>query len=136
MSCRQPARTAMLAAANSSHATRICAGRLIRHLRDFFRLITLQQFARVRRAEPRVLGFNAQEKPVTAGAHKIRRIKHWVLWLRKSVQCQHAKHSGQTSAKHRTFKGNRDESRPGMEWLSAYVDGIGDRGNPILQSVS
>src|SRR5690348_9654714 len=103
MSCRQPARTAMPAAAKSSQATRICAGRLIRHLRDLLRLITLQQLPRVRRAEPGVLRFNAQEEAVAAGAHKVRRVKYRMIRLGKAVQRQHAKYSGQARAQHRAL---------------------------------
>src|ERR1044071_1119826 len=113
---------AMPAAANSSQATRICAGRLIRHLRDLFRLITFQQFPRVRRTEPGVLRFNAQEEAVTAGAHKVRRIEYWVIGLRQAIQPPHAKYCRQARAQHRTFKRYRNECRPGMEWLATHID--------------
>src|ERR1700748_1002348 len=96
MSWRQPLRTAIPAAANNNHAMRICAGRLIRHLRYLFRLEAFQQLAGIRQTEPWVLRFNAQEEPVPAGAHKVRRIENRVIWLRQSIQRQHSEYGRKT----------------------------------------
>src|SRR5690242_6671323 len=98
MSWRQPARMENDAAANSSHAVRICARRLIGHLRDLLRIEALQQLSRIGDAEARVLRLNAEEEAVAAGANEVGRVKDRVIRLRQAVQRQHAEDRGQRSA--------------------------------------
>src|SRR4029077_44664 len=124
MSCRQPLTMANPAAANSNHATRICAGRLIRHLRDLLRIKALQQLSCIGDAEPWVLRFYAKEEPIAAGAHKVRRIKYRMIRLRQTIEREHSKYGRQRCAQHRAFKRHRNKRRPGMERLAAYVERI------------
>src|SRR5260221_326890 len=112
MSWRQPDKTAREAAANASNATRICAGCLIRHLRDFLRMEAIQKTFGFRQAEPGVLGFNAQEEPVPAGAHKVGRVEHRMIWLRQTIEREHAEHRSQRRAQDSAFERNRNERWP------------------------
>src|SRR5947209_11862103 len=136
MSWRQPARTANPATPSSSDAIRICAFRLIRHLRDLFRMEALQQLAGIRDAEARVLRLNAEEEPVAAGADKIGRIEYRMIGLRQSIERKHPKDSSQRCAEHGALKRHRDKCGPGVERFTASIDWIGNRGNPVFQRVT
>src|ERR1051326_4222557 len=136
MSWRQPERIENDAAANSNHAVRICARRLIGHLRNLLRIEALQQLSRIGDAEARVLRLNTEKEPVTAGAYEVGRVKDWMIGLRQAVQRQHAENCGQRSAKNRAFKRHGDERGPGVERLSTHVDGIVDYGNPVLERIT
>src|SRR4029077_9788307 len=59
-----------------------------------------------------------------------------MIWLRQAVQRQHAKYSRQTCAQHRALKRNGNKCRPGMEWLAAHIDGVGDCRYPVFQRIS
>src|SRR5262252_9474380 len=104
MSWRQPARIAKAAAASSNEATRNWARQLIGHLRDLLGVVAFEQLARVRDAEARVLRFNAEEKPVAAGAGEVRRIEYRMIGLRQAVQGKHPEDCGKRCAQHRAFK--------------------------------
>src|SRR5450432_277851 len=93
MSWRQPENTDT--ADNARSTRRTCAGDLIRHLRNQFRMVPFQKLAGITQAEMRVLRFNAQEEFVTAGTGEIGSIENRMVRLRQSIQRQHAKHTGQ-----------------------------------------
>src|SRR5262249_32610688 len=127
MSWRQP--ESIRSATSASKTTRICAGTLIRHLRNMQWVKAFKKTPGLILTEPWVLGFNAEKKAIAAGANKPGRIEHRVIRLRQSIQGQHAEHGRQRCSQNSAFESHRNERRPGMKGLAAHIDGIVDRGN-------
>src|SRR5258708_2399077 len=113
MSWRQPVRAAaqLSATVSSRRAERVCAGELIRHLRNFLGMEPLKKTFGVIEAKLRIFGFNAQKEPVAAGAHKVGRIEDRMIRPGQPVERQHANHSSQRSSPNPAFKSNGNELR-------------------------
>src|SRR5215472_9289950 len=104
MSWRQPAIKKTNMAARANIITRICAEALIRHLRNFERSKTLKKTFGLIDTVAWVLGFDAQEEAVTAGALKAGRVEYWMVRLGQPVEGQHAEDRRQRCPKHRAFE--------------------------------
>src|SRR5258708_22198302 len=136
MSWRQPALTRMQTATRPRSAMRNCAVTLMRHLRDLLGMKILKKLFRLRQAELGVLRFHAQEKAVTAGAVKARRVEDRMIGLRQSGQCQHSEYRRQRSAEHPALKRHGNKRGPGVKRLATDIQWIVHRGDPVFQRIS
>src|SRR5258708_19476800 len=121
MSWRQPALTRMQTATRPRSAMRNCAVTLMRHLRDLLGMKILKKLFRLRQAELGVLRFHAQEKAVTAGAVKARRVEDRMIGLRQSVQGQHSEYRRQRNADPRPLKRHGNKHGPARKPLPPHI---------------
>src|SRR5205807_7119509 len=131
MSCRQPEGPRAKSAASTGSAKRVCAEVLMRHLRDLQRMKGFKKTPGLVQPELRILRFNAQKEPVTAGPNKIWGIKHRMIRLRQPIERNHPNNGRQGSAQNGALKSYGNKRRPRVKWLAAHVEGIVHGGNPV-----
>src|SRR5437773_1902406 len=103
------------------------------HITNISRFQTLQKPHCFVMIELRILRFDHQKETVARRQRKVRRVENRMVRLRQLVQRQHAEHCRERRDQDRAFEGDRDESRPTVEWLAAHVNWIVDHFRPILE---
>src|SRR5207244_9258962 len=126
----------LLSAVSASSAFNVVAALSIRNGRNLPRAERFEKAASSLEIELRVLCFDAQEEPVSAGQGEARHVEHRVIRHRQSVESEHSKDSRQRSGQDRAFKGHRDKRRPAVVRLPADIERKCNRRDPVLQRVA
>src|SRR5215468_1813783 len=130
MSWRQPERTEPNTKTRQNVSrvfflrSRKCKRASIRHLRNLFGMISLQETPGFLQTELGVNRLDAEEKAVTTGANKIRRIKYRMIGLGQAVKCQHSEYCGQSCSQNSALKRDRNKCGPRVIRFATDVERV------------
>src|SRR5271157_3142349 len=144
MSSRQPASNSRTNTASTNAAVlppnnllrviiSLCAGRLMRHLRNRNRLQTLHKSLCINNIKLWVGGLYAQEELVACHSGELFHVEQWVIRHRQTIQGKHPEDAGESGEQNRHLEGRNDERRPRIIGLAANIQRIGNDVDPVLQ---
>src|SRR5271166_234314 len=144
MSSRQPASNSRANTASTNAAVlppsnllkviiSLCAGRLMRHLRNRNRLQTLHKPLCINNIKLWIGGFHTQEELVACHSGELFHVEQWVIRHGQTIQGEHAKDTRESGEQNRHFERRNDERRPRVIGLTANIQRIGNDIDPVLQ---